>query len=137
MPGERILIVEDNEANLRLLTYLLEAKGYEIRGAGDAQQALLMVESFRPRMILMDLQLPGIDGYELTRRLKSNPATREVVIIALTAFAMRGDEDKARAAGCDGYITKPIDTRALPGKIAELLAAPEPSNGAPGNPARA
>ena len=130
MPGERILIVEDNEANLRLLTYLLEAKGYEIRGAGDAQQALLMVESFRPRMILMDLQLPGIDGYELTRRLKSNPATREVVIIALTAFAMRGDEDKARAAGCDGYITKPIDTRALPGKIAELLAASAPSNGA-------
>ena len=89
-----------------------------------------MVESFRPRMILMDLQLPGIDGYELTRRLKSNPATREVVIIALTAFAMRGDEDKARAAGCDGYITKPIDTRALPGKIAELLAASAPSNGA-------
>ena len=130
MPGERILIVEDNEANLRLLTYLLEAKGYEIRGAGDAQQALLMVESFRPRMILMDLQHPGIDGYELTRRLKSNPATREVVIIALTAFAMRGDEDKARAAGCDGYITKPIDTRALPGKIAELLAASAPSNGA-------
>jgi len=130
MPGERILVVEDNEANLRLVTYLLEAKGYEIRGAGDAQQALLMVESFRPRMILMDLQLPGIDGYELTRRLKSNPATREVVIIALTAFAMRGDEDKARAAGCDGYITKPIDTRALPGKIAELLAASAPSNGA-------
>jgi len=130
MPGERILVVEDNEANLRLVTYLLEAKGYEIRGAGDAQQALQMVESFRPRMILMDLQLPGIDGYELTRRLKSNPATREVVIIALTAFAMRGDEDKARAAGCDGYITKPIDTRALPGKIAELLAASAPSNGA-------
>src|SRR5437868_14935339 len=112
MPGERILVVEDNEANLRLVTYVLEAKGYEIRGAGDAQQALQMVESFRPRMILMDLQLPGIDVYELTRRLKSNPATREVVIIALTAFAMRGDEDTARAAGCYGSVTKPIDTLA-------------------------
>ncbi len=123
MAGESILVVEDNEANLRLFTYLLSSKGYEVRAATDAQQALELLRDFHPRMILMDLQLPGTDGYELTRRLKADPATSDIIIIALTAYAMRGDEEKALAAGCEGYITKPIDTRTLPGRIAEYLSS--------------
>ncbi len=130
MAGESILVVEDNEANLRLFTYLLSSKGYAVRGATDAQQALELLQNFRPRMILMDLGLPGTDGYQLTRQLKADPATSDIIIIALTAYAMRGDEEKALAAGCEGYITKPIDTRTLPGRIAEYLSA-----GARGPPA--
>jgi CheY-like chemotaxis protein len=122
MAGERILVVEDNDANLRLVTFLLSSKGYDVRGASDEQQALLLLETFRPHMILMDLQMQGTDGHTLTRRLKSDPAKRDIVIIALTAFAMRGDEEKALAAGCNGYIAKPIDTRALPSRIAGYLA---------------
>jgi CheY-like chemotaxis protein len=122
MAGEPILVVEDNETNLRLFTYLLTSKGYQVRGAADAPQALELLRTFHPRMILMDLQLPGTDGYQLTRRLKAGADTRGIIIIALTAYAMRGDEEKALAAGCDGYITKPIDTRALPARIAEYMA---------------
>jgi len=122
VPGESILIVEDNETNLRLFTYLLSSKGYEVRGAGDAPEALQLLQTFRPRLILMDLQLPGTNGYELTRTIKADLALREIPIIALTAYAMRGDEEKARAAGCDGYVTKPIDTRAFAARIAEFLA---------------
>jgi two-component system cell cycle response regulator DivK len=122
MAGESILIVEDNDTNLRLFTYLLSSKGYDVRGVRDAPEALQLLQSFRPGLILMDIQLPGTDGYELTRKLKADPALRDVPIIALTAYAMRGDEEKALAAGCDGYITKPIDTRTFPARIAEFLA---------------
>ncbi len=122
MSGERILVVDDNEANLRLVTYLLSARGYDVRPATDAAEALQMVGAFRPRMILMDLQLPRMDGYELTRRLKADPATRDIVIIALTAFAMTGDREKALKAGCDGYFAKPIDRHALVAGIAEHFA---------------
>jgi two-component system cell cycle response regulator DivK len=122
MPIESILIVEDNDTNLRLFTYLLSSKGYDVRGAGDAPKALQLLQTFPPRLILMDLQLPGINGYELTRTIKADPALRDIAIIALTAYAMRGDEEKARAAGCDGYITKPIETRVFPTRIAEFLA---------------
>ncbi len=121
MAGESILIVEDNDTNLRLFTYLLSSKGYDVRGVGDAPEALQLLQSFRPGLILMDLQLPGTDGYELTRRFKGDLALRDIPIIALSAYAMRGDEEKALAAGCDGYITKPIDTRAFPARIAEFL----------------
>ena len=117
MPGEAILIVDDNPANLKLARVLLAGEGFEIRTAADAREALSLLEGFRPRLILMDLQLPGMDGFELTRQLKSLPAYREVVILALTAYAMKGDQDRVLAAGCDGYVTKPIDTRALPGVI--------------------
>ncbi len=133
MPGESILIVEDNETNLRLFTYLLSSKGYEVRGAGDAPEALQLLQTFRPRLILMDLQLPGTNGYELTRTIKADLALREIPIIALTAYAMRGDEEKARAAGCDGYVTKPIDTRAFAARIAEFLAK-GPQGRAPDDP---
>jgi CheY-like chemotaxis protein len=127
MAGEPILIVDDNAANLRLARMLLAGEGYEVRTAGDAEEALRVLQSFRPRLILMDLQMPGMDGLELTRRLKADPAMRGVLILALTAYAMKGDEEKARAAGCDGYVPKPIDTRALPVLIARHLGnAQEP-----------
>jgi CheY-like chemotaxis protein len=117
----RVLIVDDNPTNLKLVAYLVRANGYEVDTAGDAEAALAAIAAHRPALILMDLQLPGIDGLELTRRLKSDPATRDIKIIAVTAYAMKGDEDKAREAGCDDYVTKPIDTRALPGTIAKHI----------------
>ena len=122
MAGEPILIVDDNPTNLKLARVVLAAEGYEVRVAVDAEEALAMLEGFHPRLILMDLQLPGMDGLTLTRLLKEDPATSGVAILALTAYAMKGDEEKARQAGCDGYITKPIDTRTLPGVIAGVLA---------------
>lgn len=121
MAGEPILIVDDNPVNLKLARVLLAGEGYEVRTAGDAAEALELLETFRPRLILMDLQMPGMDGFELSRRLKATPANRGTIILALTAYAMKGDEEKAREAGCDGYISKPIDTRALPAEVARYL----------------
>jgi CheY-like chemotaxis protein len=120
--GERILIVDDNPTNLKLVTYLVRAHGYDVDTAGDADQAVAAIGANRPALILMDLQLPGVDGLELTRRLKADPATRDIKIVAVTAYAMKGDQEKATAAGCDAYVTKPIDTRALPALIASQLA---------------
>jgi len=122
MSGERILIVDDNATNLKLVAYLMKANGYQVDTALDAEAALEAIGARCPDLILMDIQLPGIDGLELTRRLKATPATREIVIVAVTAYAMKGDQDKALAAGCDDYITKPIDTRTLPETIARHLA---------------
>jgi two-component system, cell cycle response regulator DivK len=121
MAGEPILIVDDNAQNLKLARVVLSGEGYDVRTAADAEDALRQLASYAPRLILMDLQLPGMDGLELTRRLKADPARRGLIIVALTAYAMKGDEEKARAAGCDGYITKPIDTEALPRVVAEQL----------------
>ncbi|HEY0712017.1 MAG TPA: response regulator [Polyangia bacterium] len=117
MAGEPILIVDDNSANALLLSYLLSKRGYQVRTANNGREALDLLGDFQPRVIMMDIQLPGMDGLELTRHLKANPDTRDIVIIALTAYAMKGDETRAREAGCDDYISKPIDTRALPGII--------------------
>ncbi|NVB78225.1 MAG: response regulator [Kofleriaceae bacterium] len=116
--GERVLIVDDNPTNLKLVAYLVKANGYEVDTAADADAAVAAIRASKPRVILMDIQLPGIDGLELTRRLKADPETRDIAIIAVTAYAMKGDEEKALAAGCDDYVTKPIDTRALPQVIA-------------------
>lgn len=128
--GAPILIVDDNPANLKLARVLLSGEGYEVRTAADAEEALRVLEGFHPRLILMDLQMPGMDGFALTRRLKSDLATRGIVILALTAYAMKGDEERARAAGCDGYVAKPIDTRALPEIVASHLAScPGPAEG--------
>ena len=121
MQAKPILIVDDNRINLKLERDLLAGEGFEVRTAADAEEALEMLEGFRPQLILMDIQLPGMDGLELTRLLKKDPATRDIVILALTAYAMKGDEEKARAAGCDGSITKPIDTRALPQILCRYL----------------
>jgi CheY-like chemotaxis protein len=122
MPGERILIVDDNATNLKLVAYLMKAKGYEVETAIDADAALVVIRDRPPRLILMDVQLPGVDGLELTRRLKADPATAGIVIVAVTAYAMKRDQDRAVAAGCDDYIAKPIDTRELPDTVARLLA---------------
>jgi two-component system cell cycle response regulator DivK len=118
MSGERILVVDDNEANLRLVQYLLTARGYLVQTATNAAEALAAIASERPRLILMDVQLPDVDGLALTTQLKADPATRGIVIIAVTAYAMKGDAERARAAGCDDYVTKPIDVRTLPQLIA-------------------
>ena len=118
--GERILIVDDNPTNLKLVAYLVKAQGYDVETAGDAEAAVVAIATRPPRLILLDLQLPGVDGLELTRRLKADPATRDIKIVAVTAYAMKGDEEKA-LAGCDDYVTKPIDTRALPHVIARHL----------------
>ena len=126
MAGEPILIVDDNAANLKLAKVLLVKEGYEIRTAGDAEEALKILQEFKPRLILMDLQLPGMDGLTLTRQLKAEPGSQDILIVALTAYAMKGDDEKARAAGCDGYITKPIDTLAFPRQISGYLKTNEP-----------
>jgi CheY-like chemotaxis protein len=119
------LIVDDNPTNLKLVTYLVKSHGHEVATASDAETALAAIATQRPTIILMDLQLPGIDGLELTRRLKADPNTRSIPIIALTAYAMKGDLEKALAAGCDDYVTKPIDTRTLPDVIARHVARAE------------
>jgi len=122
MTSEPILIVDDNAQNLKLAKVILVAEGYDVRTATDAEDALTILESFTPRLILMDLQLPRMDGLELTRQIKNDPARRGMIIIALTAYAMKGDDEKAFAAGCDGYMSKPIDTDALARMVAEHLA---------------
>lgn len=121
MEKKSILIVDDNPVNMKLLRVLLLGEGYDVRTAGDATEALAELKSFTPALILMDIQLPGMDGLELTRLLKSSPATRDIKIFGLTAYAMKGDEERILAAGCDGYIPKPIDTRTLPSLIAGQL----------------
>jgi two-component system, cell cycle response regulator DivK len=121
MAGEPILIVDDNLINLKLARVLLAGEGYQVRTAADAEEALALLQVYTPRLILMDIQLPGMDGLELTRRIKADPATAGTTILALTAYAMKGDADKALAAGCDGHITKPIDTRTLPAVIEGYL----------------
>jgi CheY-like chemotaxis protein len=121
MTASRVLIVDDNPVNLKLTASVLEFAGYQILAATDANQALAVIRQTPPDLILMDIALPGMDGLTLTRQLKADPATRHIPIVALTASAMKGDDQKAKAAGCDGYITKPIDTRKFAGQVAEIL----------------
>lgn len=128
--AKRILIVDDNPTNLKLVTYLMQQHGYEVTTAGDANDAITSIRNTPPDLILMDVQLPGIDGLELTRRLKADPLTKPIVIIAVTAYAMKGDQEKALEAGCDDYVTKPIDTRSLPQVVAKRLAAGTAPTGA-------
>lgn len=122
MAGETILVVDDNPQNLKLARLILELSGYRVHTAGTAIEALERIAASPPRLILMDLQLPGMDGLELTRRLKADERYRDIVIVALTAYAMHGDRDRAIAAGCDAYIAKPLDTQTFPRLIGELLA---------------
>ncbi len=124
MASERILVVDDCAANLKLARVLLQLEGYDVRTAADAEEALEVLDGFEPRLVLMDLQLPGIDGLTLTRRLKADERFRDVPILAVTAYAMKGDEEVARAAGCNGYVTKPVDALTLPGVIRALLDQP-------------
>jgi CheY-like chemotaxis protein len=124
MKEARILVVDDNPTNLKLVSDVLEFDGYQILKAVDAESAREIIKLVPPDLILMDVALPGMDGLTLTRRLKASPETSGIRIVALTAFAMKGDDQKARDAGCDGYITKPIDTRKLATLVSEFLSNP-------------
>lgn len=121
MQSDRVLIVDDNVANLKLARIVLSLAGYTVETAVDAEQAQAALATFSPRLILMDLQLPGMDGLELTRRIKADTTTRGIIVLAVTAYAMRGDKERAIRAGCDGYLTKPIDTRTLAETVAGYL----------------
>lgn len=117
----KILLVEDNEMNRDMLSRRLVRNGYEVTIAVDGQQGIDMAASERPDIILMDMSLPVIDGWEATRRVRANDTTRKIPIIALTAHAMAGDREKAIEAGCDDYDTKPVEITRLLGKVAALL----------------
>jgi two-component system cell cycle response regulator DivK len=122
MPSEPILIVDDAPANLKLTRLVLAGAGYDVRTARDAEEALRLLRQFHPRVILTDVHLPGMNGLELTRRLRTDPATEDTIILAVTGCALENDEHQARAAGFDGYIIKPYDTRKLPAIVRQHLA---------------
>jgi len=121
MAHERILLVEDNPMNRRVAEFLLKAQGYVVYEARDGQEARELAEKHVPDLILMDLQLPGVDGFTTTRAIKQNTVTKSIPIVALTAYAMAGDAERAIEAGCDGYITKPIDPDEFPKTVASFL----------------
>jgi two-component system cell cycle response regulator DivK len=119
--SKRILVVDDQPDNRQIIRDLLAATDYELTEAEDGEQALAAVAKQRPDLILMDIQLPIMDGYEATRRIKADPASRSIPIIAVTSSALSGEEQKARAAGCDDYVTKPYSPRLLLARIREFL----------------
>ncbi len=140
MAGETVLVIDDTPVNLKLTRILLASAGFKVVTAASAEEALEILQGSRPHLILADIQLPGMDGLELTRILKGDEKTRDIAVIALSAFATAHDEQKAVEAGCDGYITKPIDTRTLVDRLRVFLdsRAPEPAaspdGAAPGHP---
>lgn len=121
MAGEPILIVEDNPINAMLVEVLLTTREYETKTAANAEEALIILTTFPAKLIIMDIQLPGIDGLELTRQLKADPQYKNIIIVAVTAYAMKGDREKALAAGCDEYIPKPIDINSFADVITDML----------------
>ena len=123
MAGERILVVEDNPLNLELVRALLEKLGYVVIDSGTAEEGIERAKAEQPQLILMDINLPGTDGLTATTLLKAEPTTRHIPVVALTAHAMKGDDERVQTAGCDGYMTKPIDTRTFPALVASFLRA--------------
>jgi len=119
--SKRILVVEDQEDNRQIIRDMLAATGYEIAEAADGEQALAAIAKHRPDLILMDIQLPVMDGYTATRHIKADPALRSIPIIAVTSYALSGEEKNARAAGCDDYVPKPFSPRQLLAKIRNFL----------------
>ena len=120
--NEPILVIEDNDLNRELVTDLLEASGFIVYQAREAEEGLRLAREHMPYLVLMDLSLPGMDGLAATRALREDPSIQHLTVIALTAHAMKGDEQTALQAGCDGYLTKPIDTRTFAGKIRTFIA---------------
>lgn len=118
----RIVIIEDNPANMKLAAFILSSAGHEALQAGDAESGMALIREHLPALVLMDVQLPGMDGIKATRQLKSDPATARIPVVALTAHAMKGDEESMRAAGCDGYLAKPVHHRELLGMVEKMLA---------------
>ena len=133
MKAPRVLIVDDNTMNIDLVSFLLAADSMQVDAALDAAQAHARIAAQQPDLILMDIQLPGVDGLELTRQLKRDPATRHIAVVALTAYAMKGDDARMRAAGCDGYIAKPVEVATFARQVRAFLAAAasDPSGGRP------
>ncbi len=123
MAGERILLVEDNPANRRMAQFLLKSRGFIVIEAVTGEEAVRLARAEGPDLIIMDLQLGGMDGFTATRAIKADPATHHIPVVAMTAYAMSGDREKAVEAGCDGYITKPIDTKEFPSTIARYVAS--------------
>jgi CheY-like chemotaxis protein len=119
--GVTILVVEDNAANQMLIQYTLAAAGHRVNVAGSADEALASIQRDRPDLILMDIQLPGVDGLSLTRQLKADEALRSIPVVALSARAMTGDRELSLAAGCAGHIAKPIDTRTIANEVAQYI----------------
>jgi len=119
----KILIVEDSVANMKLAVFILQSAGHTVLCAADAETGLMMARENQPDLILMDIQLPGMDGLEATMQLKSGELTRDIPVIALTALAMKGDEERIRAAGCDGYIAKPLRYKEFLAVIATQVVA--------------
>ena len=117
----KILVIEDNEQNLYLVRYILEQKNYEVYAALDGKSGIEMAASLKPDMILLDIQLPGMDGYAVARNLRQNPDLAETPIVAVTSYAMQGDREKVMEAGCNGYIEKPIDPDTFISKIEQHL----------------
>ena len=124
---ESIFVIDDNIDNRKLTEILLEFEGFDVRVAEDAEQALDVLRHYRPNLILMDVQMPGMDGLELTRHLRQDPSLNGVIIVALSAYAMASEKENARAAGCDGYITKPINTRTFGNVVRQYLGLPPPA----------
>ena len=120
MENNRILVVEDNELNMKLMRGIFNMGAYHIIEAVDAESGIRLAREHRPFLILMDIQLPGMDGLEATRIIKSDPLLKNIPVVALTGFAMQGDKERAVDAGCDGYITKPIEVKAVISKIASF-----------------
>ncbi len=130
MTAPRVLVVDDHALNLELAAFVLGAEGFEVATAADAQEAQALLRATLPDLILMDIQMPGMDGLALTQLLKADPVTRGIKVVAFTAYAMKGDEAKMRAAGCDGYLAKPIDVARFAAQVRALLAdtpAPAPA----------
>lgn len=128
MTGECILVVEDNDLNLKLVSAVLEHAGYRVRSAETAEDGVAAAVADPPDLVLMDLQLPGMDGYAGLRALRGDPATRTVPVLAVTALAMPGDRERVRLEGFDGHIEKPISVRGLPERIREALSRREGSS---------
>ena len=121
MANETILVIEDNEMNMKLARSLLQLGKYSVLEASDAENGIQLAREHHPDLILMDIQLPGMDGLTATREIKNDPAMKDISIVALTSYAMQGDEEKARDAGCIGYIAKPIDTRSFLQTVGQFL----------------
>jgi CheY-like chemotaxis protein len=118
---KKVLLVEDNEMNSRLVEFVLERDGFDVTTAATAEEGLKVAGGLKPDIILMDIQLPGMDGLEATRRLKQDPLTHDIPVVAITAHAMRGDEERIIASGCRGYIPKPVNTRELSATVLNYL----------------
>jgi len=121
MANETVLVIEDNEMNMKLVRSLLQIGKYSVLEAVDAENGIQLAREHHPDLILMDIQLPGMDGLTATREIKNDPAVKDISVVALTSYAMQGDEEKARDAGCTGYIAKPIDTRSFLETVGQFL----------------